>query len=61
MKFTRAEITARSEAKKKENGQILKRGWIPNTPEAIAEFEKQVAEINKRYNCYKFDTGERHD
>ncbi len=54
MRFTRAEITARSEAKKREEGLTLKRGWIPNTPEAIAEFEKQIDLINKRFNCINF-------
>jgi len=49
MKFTRAEITARSEAKKRAEGRILKRDWIPNKPEAIAEYDRQIALINKQY------------
>lgn len=53
MKFTRAEITARSEAKKRAEGKILKRDWIPNTSEAIAEFERQVELINKKFNMMK--------
>lgn len=58
MKFTRAEITARNEAKKREEGLIKLARWIPNTPESIAEFEKQIARLNKRYNCIKLKTGE---
>jgi hypothetical protein len=54
MKFTRAEITARSDAKKREEGFVRLTRWIPNTPEAIAEFEKQIERINKRFNCIKF-------
>jgi hypothetical protein len=49
MKFTRAEITAKSEAKKREDGMILKRHWIPNKPEAIAELKRQATLINKQY------------
>jgi len=53
MKFTRAEITARSEAKKRELGFIQKRPWIPNTPEAISEFESYVEKLNQKYNMMK--------
>ena len=53
MKFTRAEITARNAEKKKETMVRLSR-WIPNTPESIAEFEKQIEKINKRFNCINF-------
>lgn len=50
MRSKRAEITARSENKKKESGQILKRGWIPNTPEAIAEFDAMINKLKKKHN-----------
>ena len=49
MKFTRAEITARSDAKKRADGMILKRHWIPNKPEAISELKRQAALIKKQY------------
>lgn len=53
MKFTRAEITARSEAKKRELGFIQKRPWIPNTPEAIAEFESYIEKLKQKFNMMK--------
>jgi len=49
MRFTRAEITARSEAKKRDEGMIKLARWIPDTPASIADYEKQVARINKKY------------
>ena len=49
MRFTRAEITARSEEKKRKDGLTLKRNWIPNTPESIADYEKQIVRINQQY------------
>jgi hypothetical protein len=51
MRSKRAEITARSEAKKRENGFIKLARWIPSTPESIADYEKQVVRINKKYKA----------
>lgn len=54
MKFTRAEITARSEAKKREEGFVALKRWLVNDPECLAEFEKMVESLNKKFNCKQF-------
>jgi len=49
MRLTRAKITARNKAKKENEGFIRLSRWIPNTPTSIADYEKQVVRINKKY------------
>lgn len=54
MRFTRAEITARNEAKKREEGFVRLARWLVNDPECLAEFEKMVESLNKKFNCKQF-------
>lgn len=58
MPLTRAEIHKNTRANKKREGKSKLEVWVINNEEARQQVKTFVAEINERYNCFKFNNGD---